>query len=317
MHAIKRYIDDLFQEIPETEEIKQIKSDLYLNAMDRYDELIASGKSDSEAIGTIIIEMGELDDLFETLEYDQQSDLKDYSLNTLEEAKHILSAHDQAGSKISLGILLILIGAGFISTFDSFDIVEVGVIVLLSFVAIGVGLFTNTGLKLETIEKRLTDKDQLFYLDDEDYATVEEEYFFFKEKEGYRIAVGVVFCILAAVPIISFAFLDKELLIERFGVPILMLFVGFGVYQFVKYGMTDSAFQKLLNLGEYSVAERRFQKKIEPFAGIYWLSITIVYLAWSFYTFNWHFTWIIFPVAGMLWGIISIFLKMRSDREEH
>ena len=74
------------------------------------------------------------------------------------------------------------------------------------------------------------------------------------------------------------------------------------------------AYEKILNIGEYSVDERKFQQKIEPIAGIYWLVITLVYFIWNFTTMAWHQSWIIWPIAGVLWAIISLILKALEDR---
>lgn len=315
MNAIEQHIDYLFQNIPETEEIKRIKNDLLLNAMDRFDELLADGKTESEALGTIIIEMGELDELLESLGYDQHQDLNDYSTNTLQEANYLIEAYDLESNKIAMGILMIMLGAGLIPTLGTFQLAEIGVILLLVLVAAAVGLFIQSGLKLESLEKSLEDEEDIFYLTDEDYQIVEDQFRHFKESERYRIPLGVMLCIASAVPLIFLAFLGQELLIERYGILLLLIMVGIGVYQFVKYGMVESAYEKALSIGEYSVAERRFQEKIEPIAVIFWMVITVVYLAWSFFTGVWHISWIIWPLAGFLWGIISVLVKMISDKD--
>lgn len=315
MNAIEQHINYLFQNIPETEEIKRIKNDLLLNAMDRFDELLADGKTESEALGTIIIEMGELDELLESLGYDQHQDLNDYSTNTLQEANYLIEAYDLESNKIAMGILMIMLGAGLIPTLCTFQLAEIGVILLLVLVAAAVGLFIQSGLKLESLEKSLEDEEDIFYLTDEDYQIVEDQFRHFKESERYRIPLGVMLCIASAVPLIFLAFLGQELLIERYGILLLLIMVGIGVYQFVKYGMVESAYEKALSIGEYSVAERRFQEKIEPIAVIFWMVITVVYLAWSFFTGVWHISWIIWPLAGFLWGIISVLVKMISDKD--
>ena len=268
MNAIEQHINYLFQNIPETEEIKRIKNDLLLNAMDRFDELLADGKTESEALGTIIIEMGELDELLESLGYDQHQDLNDYSTNTLQEANYLIEAYDLESNKIAMGILMIMLGAGLIPTLCTFQLAEIGVILLLVLVAAAVGLFIQSGLKLESLEKSLEDEEDIFYLTDEDYQIVEDQFRHFKESERYRIPLGVMLCIASAVPLIFLAFLGQELLIERYGILLLLILVGIGVYQFVKYGMVESAYEKALSIGEYCVAERRFQEKIEPIAGM-------------------------------------------------
>lgn len=39
-------------------------------------------------------------------------------------------------------------------------------------------------------------------------------------------------------------------------------------------------------------------------AGIYWTLVTAGYLAWSFWSGEWNRTWIIWPVAGVLFGAV-------------
>lgn len=316
MKPIQQHIDFLFQDVPATETIKRIKNDLYLNAMDRYDELLAHGKTESEALGTIIIEMGDREDLLDSLDYNQEADLKDYSTNTLGEAKVLVNAYQTASTKIGLGIFLILAGAGLIPSFNTFNMVEVGVILLLLLVALGVGLFIHTGLRLEAIEQTIEDDEHIFYLTDDDYEIVLHQYDVYKDKNSYRIPLGVMLCILSVLPVLVLAFLENQLLVERYGIILLLLLVGLGVYQFISYGMNETAYEKVLNLGEYSIEERQFQKKIEPLVGIYWMLVTAVYLGWSFFSLNWHFTWIIWPIAGAVWALIAMVAKLFMDREQ-
>ena len=315
MNAIEQHINYLFQDLPETDEIKRIKNDLHLNAMDRFDELIANGKAESEALGTIIIEMGDRDDLLEGFGYNQDQDLRDYSTNTLTEAKYIIEAYRDESNKIALGILMILVGAGLIPTLDTFNLVSVGVILFLVFVALAVGLFIYGGMRLESVEESLHDEDKEFYLTDDDYQIVEDQYRDFKESNRYRIPLGVMLSIASTIPIVLFGFYGSDLLIERYGVLLLVTLVGLGVYQFVTYGMVDTAYQKVLNLGEYSIEELQFQKKMEPAAGIYWMGVTAGYLGWSFIPMDWGYTWIVWPIAGITWGIISMVLKVMSKQD--
>lgn len=315
MHAIEQHINYLFQDLPETDEIKRIKNDLYLNAVDRFDELIAAGKAESEALGTIIIEMGDRDDLLEGLGYDQDQDLRDFSTNTLTEAQYLIESYHHESNKIAFGILMIMIGGGLISTFDTFGLVALGVVLLLVLVALSVGLFIHAGLKLESIESSLQDDENIFYLTDEDYQIVEDQYRSFKESNRFRVPLGVMLCIASAIPLLLLSFYGTELQVTRYGIFLLVAIVGLGVYQFVKYGMVDTAYEKVLNLGEYSVEQLKFQKKLEPAAGIYWMIVTAGYLGWSFVTMDWGYTWIIWPIAGMTWGIIVLILKFLSDRD--
>ena len=315
MKAIQQHINFLFQDLPETNEIKRIKNDLYLNAVDRFDELRREGSSESEALGTVIIEMGDREELLESLAYDQETDLREHSIHSLSEARHLIGSYDFEANKIGLGVFLILLGAGLIATLETFNLAGFGVMILLIFVAIAVGMFIHAGLSLEALEKSIQSTNNAFYLTDDDYEMVEEQYNLFQEESRFRIPVGVMLCIVSVIPIVFFGILENELLVQRYGVILLVVAVGIGVFQFVKYGMNETAYEKVLNLGEYSMEERQIQQKLEPISGVYWMVITVIYLAWSFLSMDWHFTWIIWPIAAALWGLITVIVKMMNTNK--
>ena len=61
-------------------------------------------------------------------------------------------------------------------------------------------------------------------------------------------------------------------------------------------------YQKLLQEGDYSIDQKRRNKRMAAFPGIYWCIVTAIYLGYSFYTGNWDRSWIIWPVAGVLFA---------------
>ena len=63
MDTIKNYLDNMFSAFPKTAEISKIKENLFSNMEDKYNELKQSGKSENEAIGIVISEFGNIDEL--------------------------------------------------------------------------------------------------------------------------------------------------------------------------------------------------------------------------------------------------------------
>lgn len=55
---------------------------------------------------------------------------------------------------------------------------------------------------------------------------------------------------------------------------------------------------------------------ISRISGIYWISTTAIYLAWSFATNNWQETWIVWPIAGLLFAVVMIITKMITKVED-
>ena len=63
MDTIRTYLDNMFLSLPETPETLRAKEELYAMMEDKYAELKASGKSENEAIGIVITEFGNLDEV--------------------------------------------------------------------------------------------------------------------------------------------------------------------------------------------------------------------------------------------------------------
>ena len=73
--------------------------------------------------------------------------------------------------------------------------------------------------------------------------------------------------------------------------------------------------------GEYTKEEKLFKKKTDTFSGVYWCLTTAIYLAWSFWTMSWDITWIVWPVAGVLFaallGVVKMVLKNGSETQHY
>lgn len=63
METIRNYLETMFKNLPQTEKVLKAKSELLQMMEDKYTELVSQGKSENEAIGTVIAEFGNLDEL--------------------------------------------------------------------------------------------------------------------------------------------------------------------------------------------------------------------------------------------------------------
>lgn len=188
----------------------------------------------------------------------------------------------------------------------------IGVTVLLLLVAVGVGICIIHGMQLskwDFLEK------EPFHLDQGVKELVEAQR---KEKENVHrknIAVGVVICILGVVPIIIAPAFEAGEFTEVMMVCLLLLLVNVGVHILVRTGMVMESHHKLLQDGDYTKEKKEANERFSAFPGVYWCTVTAIYLTWSFITDNWDFTWIIWPVAGVLfaavWRILQSVAKTR------
>ena len=67
METIRNYLNNIFSNMPDTPEVVRAKTDLLNMMEDKYNQLIAEGLSENEAIGTVIAEFGSLEEISEML----------------------------------------------------------------------------------------------------------------------------------------------------------------------------------------------------------------------------------------------------------
>lgn len=184
----------------------------------------------------------------------------------------------------------------------------VGVTVLLAMVAAAVALFILHGMKLTKYQ--YLDKEPIL-LEDGLRELVEEK------KEAYGstfrmgIVLGVTLCIGSVIPImlaVAFNGNRREMILVCC-VGILLALVACGVYLFIRVGMVQDSYRKLLQEEEYSRENKQTGKKLSPFCGAYWCIVTAIYLAVSFSRNNWENSWVIWPVAGVLFAAVYNILK--------
>ena len=117
---------------------------------------------------------------------------------------------------------------------------------------------------------------------------------------------GVVLCVLAVVPILGTAMLGVPDFWVAAAVGLLLAIVAGAVQLFIRAGMTQGSFDKLLQTGEYTVREKWTNRRVGWFAGAYWCLVTAVYLAVSFWNNNWEKSWIIWAVAGLVFAASTL-----------
>ena len=186
-------------------------------------------------------------------------------------------------------------------------------VLLLVLVAIAVYLFVNYGLH----------ESHMQHLEKENFETeygvsgmVRERREQYESTFTRNIAIGVVLCILSVIPTIMAGVMEVEDYMSGISVGLLLIIVSIGVNILIRAGMIKSSYDTLLQEGEYTIEEKYLKKKTDAFSGAYWCLMVAIYLGWSFWTNNWKFTWIIWPVAGVLYAAVLGMVKMTIEGGE-
>ena len=130
------------------------------------------------------------------------------------------------------------------------------------------------------------------------------------------ISSEVVLCILSVVPLLASGLLELNDVMVVGSVGLLLVIVASGVRMIICVSIIRSGFSVLLQDEEYSVSVRKENKKNDIISSTYWSIVTAGYLLWSFLSHDWHITWLVFAVAGVLYEPVRMFISssMHIDR---
>lgn len=216
---------------------------------------------------------------------------------SLEEAGKFLEINQQCAVLKAVSVMLFILAPAmyFLLT----DISEIlAAVILLVLIAVGVMLQILSGQKLKPYD----------YLSESAIDTaygvsgmVKERQTAYAVRHTIEIIIGIMLCILSVIPVLISG--------NDYCIALTLGIIAAGVGLLVKTGKFSSGFQKLLEEERYSRKEKENYQKKADIAGIYWLTVTAVYLALSFISGHWEFTWIIWPVAGVFFGVIAIITK--------
>lgn len=124
------------------------------------------------------------------------------------------------------------------------------------------------------------------------------------------IVVGIVFCIIGIVPLMVMAGLDVEDYVYLYGVSLILICVSIGTHVLVRAGMIHESHTVLLQVEDFTPEKKQADRRNGKIAVVYWCIVSAIYLAWSFSTNNWAETWVVWPIAGVLFaavlGIVSL-----------
>ncbi len=73
METIRMYMDNMFYRFPQSPQLLALKEDMLRSMEDRYEELRSQGMSENEAIGSILSEFGNIDELAQELGFSQEN----------------------------------------------------------------------------------------------------------------------------------------------------------------------------------------------------------------------------------------------------
>lgn len=313
METIRNYLETMFAKLPNTTEIRKAKNELWQMMEDKYTELMREGKTENEAIGIVISEFGNLDEISDDLGIKNlmlQEQFGNSRAVTLEEVKEYLRDKSRSGYMRALGVFLCIISVcGFLIKIGDNWIRSgsIATVFMFSVIAVAVGLFIYSGISMGKWDYLRKQKCSI------SFATAE---YVHNRRESFRviyammITIGVILCILSILP-----YLLLNIVSVGFANVLMFVLVGVGVFLLVAAGNINTGYTVILSLNkgdtmgaEFVPSQRQVRynnKTVETIMSVWWPSVTCVYLCWSFLSFDWHFTWIVWVIAGVVEMLIK------------
>ena len=247
---------------------------------------------------------------------------------TMGQAANYLARRRAAAPKVAFAVLLCIVSPVTLLLLAAMSEVQrfpisgnaaagIGLCVMLVLLAVAVSIFLRADADVRDYR----------FLEEEPFETeygvtgmVRQRQREYADTRTRLVTVGVVLCVLAAVPLFAAMCISGSDLLYIAAVCALLVLVAIGCLALVTAGVYQGAMEQLLEEGDYTRPQKKHHKLMGTVTMIYWLTATAVFLL---YTYGPHgngqprYSWIIWAVAGVLYaavmGVVRLLLRGRKD----
>ena len=248
---------------------------------------------------------------------------------TKNEVDSYMEVREKSGKRIAIGVCLCLLSLAFsciaimitkrLGAPEDIQDTAAGTVMFL-LLGTAIMLFIMSGLRLHIYEY-LENED--FLLPDDIKLLITDKKKAYQEIFNIHITIGVILVILAIVLcMLAETFLTyttmKDYTDEVQGI-IMFGVLAVAVFLFVQAGIRMGTYNILLQEQDYTKDKKRAKREGEDrmgqIAGIYWCLMCAIYLGFSFYTNDWGRSWILWPVAGCVFGAIAVAVSLKHPHK--
>ena len=247
---------------------------------------------------------------------------------TMAQAADYLTRRRAAAPKVAFAVLLCIVSPVTLLLLAAMSEVQrfpisgnaaagIGLCVMLVLLAVAVSIFLRADADVRDYR----------FLEEEPFETeygvtgmVRQRQQEYAETRTRYTTIGVVLCVLAAVPLFAAVCVNGSDLLYVAAVGALLVLVGIGCLFLVNAGVYSGAMEQLLEEGDYTRGQKKHHKVRGTVTTIYWLAATAVFLVYTYGPSGNgqpQYSWIIWAVAGVLYaavmGVVRLLLRGRKD----
>ncbi|MEE1651811.1 permease prefix domain 1-containing protein [Brachybacterium sp. J144] len=315
MTVIDSYLDTLFAPYPDTPRMREARSELRALMEDQQQALMDAGRTESQAVGAVIAEFGSLEEVAAELGIGAElsggsggaQPAADPALDR-EQAERYVEAMRRGRWVPAVAIPMFVLAALpllFLIAVSGESptgwALGVGLTTLLVLVAGGVLLLVLHGSRMEEHAEVTEGRFTLTPAVRELASSLRREH---RRERALALGAAILLWILAAVPVILAGVLSApDSTAPLYGVCGTLAMVALGLFVVLRSGWSETAAGTLLQeADEDDLAATSSSPAIRAIAALYWPVAAAIFLGWSFLTGDWGITWVVWPVAGVLYG---------------
>lgn len=230
---------------------------------------------------------------------------------SLAEAQAYLEESAAFGRKVALAglffvlspVVLLLLGAA--AAFGLWGLSEeaaggIGLAALLLAVVCGLAVLLPAAMRHA---KRENLRSEEFALESGAERALRESHAAFEPVFIRTVTLSVLLFVLSLLPLFLCAISGSEIA-EAFAVVLIFPIVAVGLFLLLPRATVRAAYGVLLRQEGYRAEDAQAERRHEKIGAIYWPLVVAAYLAWSLISGRWEITWIVWPVASVLFAAI-------------
>lgn len=336
MNVIHAYLETMFSPYPQTPRMLEAKTELQAMMEDAYQGLTAKGISHNEAVGKVITDFGNLEELAPVLGITNEirpepavtaaegtpaatsaPTAPQHPAVTLEEAEGFADAQQRTRFRLATAVALFVVASIPLIVLPT--AAETGLLpisenaaaiigLLLLFVLVAAGVVTIIGLSREfapfaRLREGKFSRNPVVTGWAEDLALRHER------SRTTALQISVMCWVLSPAPVLLLSLIPAASPLQDFwsviGVAGTLIMVAIGLLILLPATWANTVMETLTKGGKHHADEDDERSLVTVIAAFYWPLVVAIYLAWSFIGNAWDRSWIIWPICGVLFGALA------------
>lgn len=236
---------------------------------------------------------------------------------SMEQVNYFISEKEKRYKLISKGIILcfyaliplfIMLGLLESQIFNIGEgvVVLIGISLMLIMVIAGITCFIVSNQNNNSVEKLVA----AFELRSDIEVKIREKLLSFQLIYNRNKTISVVLLIVSVVPLVYSKFFNNLGVMPIFMLGVMFALIGIAVFILIRINAQKNIYEVLLKVIVYPQVKNEEKKLLLNVGLVYWPVVAAIYIGWSFITHDWHISWLLWPVAVLLfvslYGVIQL-----------